>query len=348
MKIVIAGGGTGGHVFPAIALAQGIKRLSAQHEVLFVGTEKGIEARTVPASGFRLQTIEISGFKEKGLLKAFVVFLRLPFSLFESIRILRQFRADGVVGVGGYASGPVLLAAWLLGIPRAILEQNSIPGFTNRMLAHFVSHIFGAFECLRAHFPARKLQLLGNPLRDSFRFQGREDPDSILILGGSLGARPLNVLLPPAMAQVGSIQVIHQTGALEREKVEQAYRELGVAAEVVSFISDMPLAYARAKLVIARSGAMTCSELTAMGVPAILIPFPQAADQHQLYNAQELAQAGAAIVMEQNSLNPETLAGLIKHLFLNTQTLETMAHKSRQLGKPNAADAIAKKVIEIC
>lgn len=349
MKIVIAGGGTGGHVFPGIALAQSLKHLSARHEVLFIGTQRGIESRVVPQAGFELKTIEISGLKGRGLTKTLQALTQLPLSILESIKILRQFDADCVVGVGGYASGPVLLAAWILRIPRIIAEQNSVPGFTNRVLGRFfVKHVFGAFENCARYFAPGQFQLVGNPLRSNFLRVTPGKPEGVLILGGSLGARPINNLLPQAMVFAQKVKITHQTGAAEVETVRETYRKLGLEAEVVSFIEDMPKAYAHAQLVVARAGAMTCSEITAVGVPSILIPFPQAVDDHQTQNAQELVKAGAAIWVAQKDLTAESLGGLIGHLLLNSKTLENMANKARQIGKPNAADIVAKKVVELC
>ncbi|MEI6791444.1 MAG: UDP-N-acetylglucosamine--N-acetylmuramyl-(pentapeptide) pyrophosphoryl-undecaprenol N-acetylglucosamine transferase, partial [Myxococcaceae bacterium] len=263
------------------------------------------------------------------------------------------FDPDIVIGVGGYASGPVLLAAWFLRIQRVICEQNAVPGFTNRILGkYFVKHIFGAFSKCGTYFTQDRYLLLGNPLRASFSNPPSREPKGVLILGGSLGARPLNNTLPAALAivktSVPDLKITHQTGQAECEAVKASYQELGLEALVTPFIEDMPLAYSRAQLVIARSGAMACSELAAMGVPSILIPFPQAIDDHQTENAKELVQAGAAILMPQDKITAASLAGLIGHLLLDLKSLENMAHRAHKVGKPNAADRVAQKVIELC
>lgn len=349
MRFLIAGGGTGGHIFTGIAIAQSLKHLSSRHEILFVGTQAGIETRAVPKAGFILETIQISGLKGRSFAETLQALLQLPMAIWQAVKILRKFDPDIVIGVGGYASGPVLLAAWLLRIQRIICEQNSVPGFTNRILGrHFVRIIFGAFQNCAKYFPPGRFVLTGNPLRSTFSTQTQQEKIGVLILGGSLGAKPLNSMLPKAMALVDRTKITHQTGQAEVESVKAAYENLGVEAEVTAFIDDMPAAYAQAQLVIARAGAITCSELTAMGVPSILIPFPQAIDDHQTENAKELVSAGAAILVKQNEMTVENLAGRIQHLLLDLKNLENMANKARQIGKPNAADIIAKKVVELC
>ncbi|MES2504900.1 MAG: undecaprenyldiphospho-muramoylpentapeptide beta-N-acetylglucosaminyltransferase [Myxococcota bacterium] len=355
MRFLIAGGGTGGHIFPGIAIAQALKSQNPKSEVLFVGTNRGIEVSAVPKSGFELKTIEISGLKGRSFGKTLQALLQLPLAIIQSVQILTQFKPDAVVGVGGYASGPVLLAAWLLRIPRAICEQNSVPGFTNRMLGkYFVKHVWGVFKKSEMHFPAGRFHLTGNPLRKDFlhRPLAEKSRDKLLVLGGSLGARPLNEVVPAALAQVHQavpgLKITHQTGVKDVEQVKRAYADLGIDALVLTFIDDMPKAYEESDLVIARAGASTCAELTALGVPAILIPFPQAADDHQTENARELVDAGAALMLTQQEMTALKLGGMVQHLFLDFKTLESMAHKARQIGKKNAAEIIAKKVVEIC
>ncbi|MEI6806446.1 MAG: undecaprenyldiphospho-muramoylpentapeptide beta-N-acetylglucosaminyltransferase, partial [Myxococcaceae bacterium] len=289
------------------------------------------------------------GLKGKSFEKTLKAFLELPLSIYHSIQILRKFDPDLVMGVGGYASGPVLLAAWLLRIPRVICEQNSVPGFTNRTLGHyFVKTIFGAFQNCAKYFPPGRFVLTGNPLRVGFSLPPSSEKSGVLILGGSLGAKPINNIVPTALALCQKIKITHQTGKTEVEAVQAAYKKLGLEAEVTAFIEDMPAAYAGAQLVISRAGAMTCSELTAMGVPSILIPFPQAIDDHQTENAQELVSAGAAILVKQSEMTSESLAGRIQILVSDLKNLENMANKARQIGKSNAADIVAKKVVELC
>lgn len=353
MRFLIAGGGTGGHLFPGIATAQALQRFNPKHEILFVGAATGIEVREVPKAGFNLKTIDVSGLKGRGWVKTLQALMQLPVAILKSIQILKKFDPDVVIGVGGYASGPVLLAAWLLRIQRVIGEQNAIPGFTNQILGrYFVKHVFGAFQKCGDYFPSERYVLTGNPLRASFSNPPPREPSEILILGGSLGARPLNQILPAAFglvkASMPDLKIRHQTGQAECESVKERYQSLGLNAEVTPFIEDMPLAYSKAKLVIARAGAMACSEIAAMGVPSVLIPFPQAIDDHQTENANELVRAGAAILMPQDTMTPEKMGGLLTHLLLDLKTLENMAHKALQAGRPNAADRFAQKVIELC
>ncbi len=355
MRFLIAGGGTGGHIFPGIAIAQALKRKDPHAEVRFVGTERGLESRVVPQAGFELHTIDISGLKAKSARSFLEGLLKIPLAIWESIKILRHFDPEVVIGVGGYASGPVLLAAWLLRIPRAICEQNSVPGWTNKILGRFfVPHIWGVFEKAAKYFPLGRYQVTGNPLRENFMHRPASTAPKkyVLVLGGSLGARPLNEILPEAFARlaesVPELEVIHQTGSKDLEAVRARYQELGLKAEVLAFIDDMPAVYEGARLVVARAGATTCSELTALGVPSILIPFPQAADDHQTENANELVRAGAALVVRQDDMNAQQMAGVMGRLLLDLKSLENMANKARQIGKANASDFLAQKVLELC
>ena len=355
MRFLIAGGGTGGHIFPGIAIAQALKRKDFHAEICFVGTERGIESKVVGQAGFKLYTIHISGLKAKSARGFLDGLLKIPLAIWESLKILREFEPEVVIGVGGYASGPVLLAAWVLRIPRAICEQNSIPGWTNKILGRFfVQHIWGVFEKAAKYFPVGRYQVTGNPLRENFMYRpaSMTPKKYVLVLGGSLGARPLNEILPEAFAQlresVEDLEVMHQTGFKDVDAVRERYEQLGVKAEVLAFIENMPVVYEGARLVVARSGATTCSELTAMGVPSILIPFPQGADDHETENAKELVQAGAALVVRQEDMNPQQMAGVMGRLLLDLKSLEIMANKARQIGRANAADFVAQKVLDLC
>ncbi len=355
MRFLIAGGGTGGHIFPGIAIAQALKRKDPHAEVRFVGTERGIEFRVVPQAGFELHTIDISGLKAKSARSFLEGLLKIPVAIWDSIKILREFDPEVVIGVGGYASGPVLLAAWLLRIPRAICEQNSVPGWTNRILGRFfVPRVWGVFEKAGKYFPVGRYLLTGNPLRENFMHRPANTAPKkyVLVLGGSLGARPLNEILPEAFGRleesISDLEVIHQTGSKDVESVRSRYAQFGVKAQVVAFIEDMPAVYEGARLVVARAGATTCSELTALGIPSILIPFPQAADDHQTENAKELVQAGAALLVRQEEMNPEQMAGVMARLLLDLKSLEIMANKARQIGKANASDFVAQKVLDLC
>ena len=350
MRLVIAGGGTGGHLFPGIAVAEALLDVDPQSQVLFVGTERGIEARAVPKAGFEVKFIEVGGLKRMGLKKRLTTLAQLPSSLFASRAILREFRADAVLGVGGYASGPVLVAARTLGLPTAVCEQNSVPGVTNKLLARIVDRVFVTFDASRAFFPSSKTQLVGNPVRRAFRQAAARDAPSVerglvFTFGGSQGARPLNEGAPAALALLHArgkdVRALHQAGKDDVDTVGAAYAKGGVPAEVTPFIDDMVSAYRRAHVVICRAGATSCAELTALGVPAILVPFPQAADDHQTKNARDLERAGACVLLPQSEMTPERLADEIARLLDSDDTRGKLAAGARAAGKLDAGDVVA-------
>jgi UDP-N-acetylglucosamine--N-acetylmuramyl-(pentapeptide) pyrophosphoryl-undecaprenol N-acetylglucosamine transferase len=346
MKVLIAGGGTGGHLFPGLAVAE---ELSARgHEVRFVGTARGIEARAVPQAGYELELIDVSGLKGSGFKGTIKGLYRIPKSLGQSFSILRRIKPDLVIGVGGYASGPLVLAAALSGRPTAILEQNSVPGITNRTLGKFVKLIFGAFETARNRFPKKKYKLVGNPVRKRIRERVENIEAAgrgILVVGGSQGAHAVNELVFAAMQLLHGLgsapPILHQTGEKDREDFARRYADAGIAADVRAFIDDMGAAYRGAALVIGRAGASTLAELTMIGMPAILIPFPFAADDHQTVNAREFADHGAAIVMPQKDAAPAQLADAIRGLVEDADARRAMAAASRALGRPRAHADIA-------
>lgn len=369
MGIVIAGGGTGGHLFPGLALADELRGRGAT--VTFVGTSRGLEAKAVPAAGYALELIDVAGLKGKGLGGLVRSLLRLPLALLQSLRLLRRLRPRAVVGVGGYASGPVVLLAALLRIPTVVLEQNSVPGFTNKLLGRVVRSVVVAFPGAGRFFPAGKLHALGNPIRKTvLELQpaasdiGQSTTSArVLVLGGSQGAHAVNELVAAALAvwagqpggkeQLGErLRLRHQTGASDRDAIEQRYRDLGLGPElavVEAFISDMGQAYASCDLMVGRAGATTLAELTAIGRPAILIPFPQAADDHQTENARWLAAEGAAELLPQATTNPAELCARLQALCspeARTRLAE-MAAKSRRLGRPEAARTIADHVLSV-
>jgi UDP-N-acetylglucosamine--N-acetylmuramyl-(pentapeptide) pyrophosphoryl-undecaprenol N-acetylglucosamine transferase len=350
MTIIIAGGGTGGHLFPGIAVAE---ELTARgHTVRFVGTEKGIEARAVPKAGYALDLIDISGLKAKGWKGTLSGLWRVPKAMGQSRAILKRESPDVVVGVGGYASGPMVLAAALGGRPTAILEQNSVPGFTNRTLGRFVKVVFGAFKTAEKSFAAKKYRLVGNPVRKHVRevlaAAGGGAGEGVLVVGGSQGAHAVNELVFDAMRLLSSIgqapRIVHQTGEKDREDFARRYAEAGITAEVRAFIDDMGAAYRAAAVVVARAGASTLAELTMIGKPAILIPFPFAADDHQTVNARELADAGAAQLLVQSTTTPTELAETMRHLLEDRDARRKMSDASRALGKPKAHVEIADAI----
>jgi UDP-N-acetylglucosamine--N-acetylmuramyl-(pentapeptide) pyrophosphoryl-undecaprenol N-acetylglucosamine transferase len=347
MRVLIAGGGTGGHLFPGLAVAEEL--VARGHKVDFVGTARGIEARAVPQAGYRLELIDISGLKGSSFLGFVKGIYRVPKALGQSFALLRRLKPDVVVGVGGYASGPVVLAAWLRGLPTAILEQNSVPGFTNRTLGKCVKLIFGAFETAQKYFPKTRYKWVGNPVRKKIRERVLSNTErtnkGILVVGGSQGAHAVNELVFAAMRLLSAINaappLVHQTGDKDRDELARRYADAGIAADVRAFIDDMGAAYRDAVLVIGRAGASTLAELTMLGMPAILIPFPFAADDHQTVNARELAEKGAAILMPQKDASPTALAEAIRGLVEDEGARRHMAQASQALGRPRAHAEIA-------
>jgi len=361
MRLLVAGGGTGGHLYPGIALAEEIVRRGGG-EVLFVGTSRGIETRAVPAAGFRLETLRVSGLKRMGLLGTLRGLLRLPFAWLRSFGILRRFRPDVVIGVGGYASGPLLLAAVLAGYPTAIQEQNSVPGLTNRVLGRLVALVFIAFADAARHFPARKLAPLGNPVRAKIvaALAGAAAEPSetagrlrVLVVGGSQGARAVSELVvaaAPLLAEGGTdFSIVHQTGSTDRERIAERYQALGLGdrVTVTAFIDDMATAYARADVVVARAGALTLAELAIAGKPAVLVPLPTAADDHQSKNAARFAEAGAAVVLDQRQGTPEDLAAQLRALAGDRDRRAAMSAAMRGLARPRAAQEIADRLEDL-
>ena len=361
MRLLVAGGGTGGHLFPGLALGEEVKTRHPRNDVLFVGSARGIEAREVPKAGYPLELIDVGPLKRMGMQGFFRGLVRIPRALWQSMRILRRFDPDVVVGVGGYSSGPVLIAAWLLRKPTAIQEQNALPGFTNRTLGWFVDAIFIAFPQAESSFPIRKTHLLGNPIRRAFldnylHTKPASDRLGILVTGGSQGAHALNLRVAEALEllapQIGRrIQVLHQTGAKDQAEIAARYEKLkptGLSAQAVSFIDDMARAYADADLLVCRAGATTIAELTVCKKPAILVPFPFAADDHQTVNARSLVDAGAALLMPEKDLTAESLAGQLRSLEADRTRLGRMSRASGLLGRPEAAREIADVCVSLC
>jgi UDP-N-acetylglucosamine--N-acetylmuramyl-(pentapeptide) pyrophosphoryl-undecaprenol N-acetylglucosamine transferase len=353
VRVLIAGGGTGGHVFPGIALAEEVVGRHPGHDAVFVGTARGLEATVVPAAGFPIELIAVKGLKGKGLTQTLGNLLLLPGALLRSIAILRKWRPDVVIGVGGYASGPVVLAAWLLRIPTAVQEQNAVAGFTNRLLGRFVRVTFTAFPEAARYFPAKKVQQLGNPIRRAMlenfmRPTSPHDRPHVLIFGGSQGAHALNMRLVEALPHLADLRdkltLTHQTGTRDREAVEKGYAACGFAGDVKEFITDMSGAYARADLVVCRSGATTLAELTVCQKPSILVPFPFAADDHQTVNAASLVEAGAAVMIQERDLTGELLAREIRAILTNPERRKQMARAAGRLGAPQAA----REIIDVC
>ncbi len=350
MTVLIAGGGTGGHLFPGIALAQELTSRAPETEVVFVGTERGIETRAVPKAGFELELLPVSGLRRTGLLGMARGLARLPIAMLRAMSLIRRRSPDVAVSVGGYAAGPAVLAAKLMGVPCVVMEQNAVPGFTNKILGRLVDRVFASLPT--QGFPSGKVLVLGNPVRADFlpvrdEVYEAQEPLRILVFGGSQGARALNevwVEIAPRLSELGW-SVTHQTGKADAERVAAAYRAGGATVAVLPFIDDMADAYRNADLVVCRSGASTIAELTVCGRPSILVPFPFAVDDHQSANAQVLAQAGGAIHVPQSELSAERLIREIQAL--GPARLAAMASAARAQGKPSAVRDIADALQEV-
>ena len=354
MRLLIAGGGTGGHLFPGVAIAEELKARDPDAVVRFVGTARGIEARVLPELGWDLTMIEVSGLKTVGLWGAVKGMLRLPRALWQARRVVKDFKPDAVIGVGGYASGPVVLMARLGRRPTAICEQNSIPGFTNKLLGRVVRKVFLSFELSRKFFKANKVVMSGNPVRRDLAARlldvastagarAADAPVSVLISGGSLGAVAVNELASQALialARTRPIRIVHQTGVADEARIAARYREAGVAADVRAFIKDMAAEYQQADLIVCRAGATTVAELAIASKAAIFIPYPHAADNHQELNAREMAEAGAAKMFKQSELTADKLAMAIGPLLADPETRVAMGAKMRELAHPRAAATI--------
>ncbi len=357
MKVVIAGGGTGGHLFPGIAVAEEFRQRESRTEIFFVGTAHGIEARVIPREGYTIKFVRAEGLVGKSLfgkVNALAVFL---LSIFDSLRIIRSVRPTLVVGVGGYASAGMLLSACIKGIPTMILEQNSVPGFANKFLGRFVDAIAVTYQESINSFPGENTFLTGNPIRrqilakdeqkSNALFALEKDLFTVFISGGSLGAGSINSAMIDALNYLldlrQNIQFLHQTGEKDCEKVTEVYRRLGFKGIVVPFIYQMAEAYTVADLVICRAGATTLAEITAIGKPAVLIPYPYAASNHQEYNARKLEDMGAAKMILDKTLTGEVLADNIRELYADEHTRREMQNASVVFGRIDAAE----KVVDI-
>jgi len=364
---LIMAGGTGGHVFPALALARRLREQAI--EVVWLGTRRGLEARIVPAEPLPIEWLTVGGLRGKGLTTLLAAPFRVGAALVQACRVMWRHRPFVVVGLGGFVTGPGGIAAWITRRPLVIHEQNAIAGFTNRVLAHFAREVLEAFP--GSFGPGVRARTIGNPVRREItstaspteRFTARSGPLRVLVVGGSQGAVRLNTIVPLALAAVSQrvpIEVRHQAGSRWQEAAERSYAGAGVPAQVMPFIEDMAAAYAWADLVICRAGALTISELAAAGVGAILVPFPAAVDDHQTANARYLVNAGAAVLLDERELTAERLAAEIEKLtagpasdrgrvkpemhrepLLPRERLLAMAERARSLALPRAAEELA-------
>jgi UDP-N-acetylglucosamine--N-acetylmuramyl-(pentapeptide) pyrophosphoryl-undecaprenol N-acetylglucosamine transferase len=353
---VIAGGGTGGHLFPGIAVAREVLRRDPQARITFAGTARGIEARVVPREGFELDVLRSAGLKGMSAGALARGLLLLPLSGLDAWRIISRRAPDLVVGVGGYSSGPVVLAAAVRRIPTLLLEQNAVPGLTNRLLARLVSAAAVTYDSTASYF-GRRAFVAGNPVRPEFLAESLSPavrppgPPRVLIFGGSQGSHAINVAMveaaPQLAAHPGGMAITHQTGERDLELVSDGYSRAGLRARVEPFLYAMDREVSAADLVVCRAGATTLAELTAAGRPALLVPLPTAADDHQRKNAAVLASAGAAEVMEQKRMTGALLAERITALIGDEARLIAMALAARRLAKPEAAMVIADKAFEL-
>ena len=359
IRLIVTGGGTGGHLFPGISLAQAMMLADPGCEVLFIGTERKIDKTALSNLGFATRSIKSQGIKGKSFFAVLKALFQQPLALWEAAGIIRRFKPDLVFGVGGYVTGPVILAARLLGVTTCIHEQNSIPGLANKLLGYIANKIFVSLPGSEKYFPASKTILSGNPVRNTILKVSREakpesgqESSTLLILGGSQGARRLNSLMLEAAENILSKLspppfIIHQTGGHDKDHVQRKYVELGLNARVQDFFSDMAEIYSQADLIISRAGATTLAELTVFHKPVILIPFPFAADNHQEINGQYLVEAGAGLMFRQADLTGDNLGMEIKRVLEDKKLLAEMAENSGKVARPEATDTIINACMEL-
>jgi UDP-N-acetylglucosamine--N-acetylmuramyl-(pentapeptide) pyrophosphoryl-undecaprenol N-acetylglucosamine transferase len=352
VKLLIAGGGTGGHVFPALAIAAEWLSRGSEREVVLVGTQRGIEMRLVPKAGLPLETIRVAGLKGKGGMTLAKNLAKLGTGLLDAFGVLKRHRPAVAFGVGGYAAGPMMLATWLRGIPNVIFEPNAEPGFTNKVLSRLAQRIATGYE-ISARTWGDKAVVTGCPVRaDFFTVQQRTPtkPLRLLITGGSQGALPINRVFVDAMDLLakrrGELQIVHQTGERDYNAVRTAYARREIFAEVVPFLSDMAERFAWADVIVCRAGAITTAEVAAAGRAAIFIPFGRATDSHQLRNAQEMTSAGAGRLISESELTVDRLTREIFSLLDQPREIEALSAKARSLARPQAARDIVNLIEE--
>ncbi len=361
LKVVMAGGGTGGHLFPGIAIAQELMARNSQNEVVFASTGNQFEQRVLSKMNLALERITVEGIKGRGLWNQVKSICKLPKGIIQSMRIVIRFKPNLIVGLGSYSAGPVVLAAWLLRKKIVLHEQNLLPGITNRMLARFAVRIFVSFEDTKVRFAPQKVQFTGNPVRhDILNYAGhhvaeeereaRQKPFTILIIGGSQGAHRINLAVIEALEYLTikeKLAFVHQTGAADEKTVKDAYGGHHITSQVGSFFDHMAALYQDADLIICRAGATTVAEITALGKAVIFIPFPYAADNHQVLNAQSLSKCGAAEMILEKDLNGNILAEKIQYYASHPEAVSGMALKAREFGNPNAAKDIVDQCYQI-
>ncbi|MEJ2639762.1 MAG: undecaprenyldiphospho-muramoylpentapeptide beta-N-acetylglucosaminyltransferase [Desulfosarcinaceae bacterium] len=355
LRVVIAGGGTGGHLFPGIAIADAFGEVQPFAEVMFIGSGRPLEISVLSQTGYRFDTIAIEGLKGRGRWNQLRAAFKIPGAVWASMRKLWGFKPQLVVGVGGYSAGPVVAAAWFMRIPRVLHEQNLLPGITNRILVRLANRIYVSFDGTRERLATRKARLTGNPVRRALLTGQTEAAASrnglhLLVMGGSQGAHALNMALIDAISALPDktpLRVRHQTGTKDLGVVQAAYARQGIEAEVKPFFDDMADCYRWADLVICRAGATTVAEVTAVGLPAIFVPYPFAADDHQRLNALAVVDAGGGEMIIEKNLDGKVLAERLQHFSAHPETLERMASAARTLGRPEAADEIVRDCLAL-
>ena len=364
MRIIVSGGGTGGHIYPAVTIANQIKEKQPDAEIIFVGTREGLECEIVPRYGYPIEFIEVAGFQRKLSLDTIKSAFKLLAGLIDALKLIRKIKPDLVVGTGGYVCGPVLFLAALQGIPTCIQEQNAMPGVTNKILAHFVKKVFLGYQEAGKYFGGNSEKIFtGNPIRKEILEVSRAtaiekfklDPakKTILVSGGSRGARSINdamALVETSLAGRSDVQVIHITGETGYEKfIGQVEKKVLMSdnIKVFRYMHDMPMALAAADLAIFRSGAIGLAELMARGIPSILVPYPYATANHQEHNARAVEGAGAAVVILDKELTGEILLKQIESLLADESKLQKMKDAAKALGRPEAAEDIARKVLAL-
>ena len=356
--MMVSGGGTGGHLFPGIAVAEAVLQRMPGSEVLFVGTARATDARVLADRPFKTTTIHSQGLKGKGLFGSVRSLLQLPFSLFEAAGKIADFKPSVVLGVGGYVTGPVLLAARLKGIATCIHEQNSVPGLANRALGKFVERIFLSIPGSEKYFSGQKCVMTGNPVREELLQLAKkntkkiDDKITLLVLGGSLGARRVNTLVIEALSVLkdklpAGFRVIHQTGSVDEQMVAETYKSEGIRAEVSAFFNNMTDVYSRADLLVSRAGATSLAEMTVLARPMILIPYPYAADNHQEKNGEYLVQAGAARMLIEKETSAGELADKIFELLTDRDKREKMGRAAASLARPEATEMIVVECLRL-
>lgn len=357
--IMLAGGGTGGHVYPGLALAEALLAQNPSVRIVWVGSSDRMEARVVPAAGHPFEPLTLGFLKGTSGMKRLSSLAKLPLAALRVVQLLLRYRPAAVIGLGGYVAGPPCLLGALVGRPVFLLEQNAIPGRTNRFLGRFCRRVFATFAQAAPYFPVGRTEVSGNPLRGAVLEVAARGlhpvetgPLRLLVVGGSQGARSLNEALPRAFGHLKAagvaVAITHVSGAGAGEKVRKAYADAGVEATVLEYVDGMAATYAQTDVVVCRAGATTISELTAIGLPAVYLPFPAAADDHQTHNARAVVDAGGGLMVTDSELlaDPSGFAATLAHLLADRAALAEMGAKARTLGRPEAAQAVARAILQ--